>query len=69
MAAGPGPAISMMNVAPNGAGMAGGMAAGDQKSVTISSGPNGRMASTRSVSTNGGPAIASSVVSPDGGDV
>lgn len=64
MAAGPGtPAIGMMDVAPNG-GMAAGMAAGDQKTVVTKRSADGGMSSmSSSVSTNGGPAIASSVVS------
>jgi hypothetical protein len=63
-AAGPGPAIGMMDVDPNGGGMAAGMAAGDDKTVMTRRGPDGSMSSmSTSVSNNGGPAVASSVVS------
>lgn len=63
-AAGPGPAIGMMDVDPNSGGVAAGMAAGDDKTVMTRRGPDGSMSSmSSSVSRNGGPAIASSVVS------
>lgn len=61
VAAGPGPAISMTNTAPN--GMAGAMAAGDQKTVVTKRDPNGMTSMSSSVSSNGRPAVASSVVS------
>lgn len=63
MAAGPGPSIGMMDVDPNGGGMAAGTASGDQKTVVTRRGPDGMSSFSSSVSNNGGPAVASSVVS------
>jgi hypothetical protein len=66
MAAGPGPSIGMVDVDPNGNGLAAGMASGDQKTVVTQRGPNGMSSMSSAVSDNGGPAIASSVVSQHG---
>lgn len=65
MAAGPGPSIGVVDVNPTIGGVAAGMAAGDQKTVVTRRSPNSMSTMSSSVSTNGGPAIASSVVSDD----